>query len=54
MCDDDRVHPSTSAFIRNLRQPMPFKTKVRLVLRNTWIKISRRQTCCGHCGEPGC
>lgn len=46
--------PSGSAFIRNLRKPMPLGKKLRLVLRNEWIKISRMQSCCGHYGEPGC
>lgn len=46
--------PTPSAFIRNLRQPMPLGRKLRLVARNEWIKIRRHQTCCGHYGEPGC
>jgi hypothetical protein len=46
--------PDGSAWIRNLRKPMPLGRKLRLVARNTWIKISRLQSCCGHHGEPGC
>jgi hypothetical protein len=41
-------------FVRNLRQPGPLGWKVQRTLANTWIKISRRQHCCGHAGEPGC
>lgn len=52
MCGSDR--PSASAFWRNLRKPMPLATKLRLVARNEWIKLSRLQQCCGHAGEPGC
>jgi len=62
MCDEDRgtgekhehVHPSASATWRNLRQPMPLGKKLRLILRNNWLKVSRRRSCCGHPGEPGC
>ena len=43
-----------NAFVRNLRQPMPLKEKLRLVARNVGIKITRMQSCCGHPGEPGC
>ena len=53
MCSD-RPSPTPSAFIRNLKQPMPTAEKLRLLARNAWIKISRAQQCCGHPGEPGC
>jgi hypothetical protein len=45
---------SPSAAWANLRKPMPLGRKLHLLRRNTWIKISLRQTCCGHPGEPGC
>ena len=48
----DRPRPSAS--LRNLMVPMPLGRKIRLVVRNTAIKIKTRQTCCGHPGEPGC
>jgi hypothetical protein len=35
-------------------QPMPLGPKIRLVVRNTSIKIKTHQQCCGHPGEPGC
>ncbi len=41
-------------FFDNLRQPMAFGEKMRLAARNTWLKIKRRDSCCGHPGEPGC
>jgi len=43
-----------SAFLTNWSQPMPLGRKLRLLFRNNWIKISKRQRCCGHPGEPGC
>jgi hypothetical protein len=43
------------ALLANLREyDAPLPTKVRLALRNTWLKVSRRTNCCGHAGEPGC
>ena len=41
-------------FFTNMRQPMPLGRKLRLAVRNSWIKASRFQSCCGHPGEPGC
>ena len=32
----------------------PFTTKLRLFVRNMWIKASTRSLCCGNHGEPGC
>jgi hypothetical protein len=52
MCSN--TTPSRSAALANLRKPMPLGQKLRLIRRNTWIKISTGQTCCGHPGEPGC
>jgi len=50
--DDNRPVPSEA--LANLRQPMPLGRKLRLVVRNTWLKVRNRSTCCGHPGEPGC
>ena len=52
MCSN--AAPSRSAFLDNLRKPMPLDRKLKLLAANTWIKISIRQSCCGHPGEPGC
>ncbi len=46
--------PNLRAVVANLRQPMPWHRKVRLVLRNNWIKLRTRSDCCGNYGEPGC
>jgi hypothetical protein len=54
VCSNEDGRPVPEAFIRNLKQPMPLATKLRLVLRNSAIKITRMQSCCGHPGEPGC
>jgi hypothetical protein len=48
------MHPALTNFFANWRQPMPLRRKLRLAARNTWIKVSQRQACCGHPGEPGC
>jgi hypothetical protein len=53
MCDD-RHHGTLSETLQNLRQPMPLRRKIRLFLRNNWLKIRTRSDCCGNYGEPGC
>ena len=52
MCSEGQ--PSVSAYIQNLREPMPLPRKMWLVARNVWRRIVRRSDCCGHPGEPGC
>ena len=54
MCSNNEGRPAPDAFIRNLKQPMPLAEKLRLIARNTTIKFTRMQSCCGHPGEPGC
>jgi hypothetical protein len=46
--------PSISSFFTNLQAPMPWRRKARLLVRNNWIKLRNRTSCCGHYGEPGC
>ncbi len=46
--------PGYRAFQANLSAPMPLWRKLRLLLRNNFIKLRRGQSCCGHPGEPGC
>jgi hypothetical protein len=53
MCGDRR-HGTVRESLDNLRQPMPFRRKLNLVLRNYWIRIRTRSDCCGNYGEPGC
>jgi hypothetical protein len=48
------MHAALRSLFANWRQPMPLRTKLRLATRNTWIKVSHLQACCGHPGEPGC
>ena len=31
-----------------------FAEKLRLALRNSWVRLRGGQLCCGHPGEPGC
>ncbi|MDP2919637.1 MAG: hypothetical protein Q8O43_05425 [Dehalococcoidia bacterium] len=45
---------SLKAFFTNMSVPMPWHRKLRLALRNNWLKLSKGQVCCGHPGEPGC
>ena len=49
-----RKQPSMKAIISNLRKPMPLGRKITLFLKNSAVKITRMQNCCGHPGEPGC
>ncbi len=46
--------PAGKAFFTNMSAPMPLYRKIYLVFRNNGIKIVKRQSCCGHYGEPGC
>jgi hypothetical protein len=36
------------------RSQLPFGTKLRVSMRNTFTKLRNRSSCCGHPGEPGC
>jgi hypothetical protein len=40
--------------ISNWQQPIPLSRKLWMTLRNLAIRGVKRQTCCGHHGEPGC
>lgn len=46
--------PSLRAVFTNMQASMPMRRKLRLVLRNNWIKLRTGQNCCGNLGEPGC
>ncbi|MCX5888293.1 MAG: hypothetical protein NTY36_02440 [Deltaproteobacteria bacterium] len=54
MCDPSQPRPSARAFWTNLSGPRPRPEKIRLLLRNNWLKLVRIESCCGHPGEPGC
>ncbi len=51
MCREAR-HPFTP--LANLRQPMPFRRRLLLVLTNNLAKLRSRRGCCGNYGQPGC
>ncbi len=53
MCAEQR-RGTPQETLENLRQPMPLRRKLRLVLRNNWKKMRTRSSCCGNHGEPGC
>jgi hypothetical protein len=40
--------------VSNWNQPLPTRTKLKLLARNLWIRVHTRSSCCGHDGEPGC
>ena len=43
------------SFWQNLtRGDLPLSARLSRIAANNWVKISRRQACCGHYGEPGC
>jgi hypothetical protein len=50
----NRSNPDPKDFFENLQTKLPLKEKIRLIIKNNWIKIKHRQSCCGHPGEPGC
>ena len=52
MCSEKK--PNLKDAVENLRQPMPLTHKVGSILKNNLLKIVRRQSCCGHHGQPGC
>ncbi len=52
MCASEK--PDIKAVIRNLKKPVPFWQKLGLITKNSLIKITKFQNCCGHPGEPGC
>ena len=54
MADGNDVKPSPAAAMQNWRATMPWPEKLRMALGNYWIRIAKRQDCCGHPGEPGC
>jgi hypothetical protein len=46
---------STPALVSNWTSyDASFATKLRLAVSNMAIKVRRRQSCCGHHGQPGC
>jgi hypothetical protein len=46
--------PTLRSFFTNLHVDIPWPKKIKLLLKNNWIKIRSFNNCCGHPGEPGC
>ncbi|MBU6423742.1 MAG: hypothetical protein KGJ98_12625 [Chloroflexota bacterium] len=36
------------------RSPLPVPQRTLVAARNLALRVIRRDTCCGHEGEPGC
>jgi hypothetical protein len=53
MCDQER-HGTVRESLENVRQPMPLRRKLYLIVRNYLIRLRTASTCCGNYGEPGC
>jgi hypothetical protein len=49
-----RRFPNPLDYLTNLQAPPPWPAKIRVIARNYWRRVVRRQLCCGHEGEPGC
>jgi hypothetical protein len=50
-----RARPNLGAVFSNFHTfDAPFLTKLRLAVRNNWIKARARKGCCGNNGQPGC
>lgn len=54
MSEDNSGRKSLESFLTNLDVEMPFPRKMYLLVRNLSIRVVKRQSCCGHDGEPGC
>jgi hypothetical protein len=52
MCAEKR--PNARDVMDNLKKPMPLGKKFAVLIRNSFIKITKLRSCCGHPGEPGC
>ena len=53
MCAEKR-RGTPQEVLENLRKPLSLRQKLRLIVRNNWIKIRTRSSCCGNHGQPGC
>ena len=53
--EEPRQWPTLRGVFTNWRESdLPFHRKLAAVVRNNWIKLRTRSSCCGHPGEPGC
>lgn len=54
MCEE-RHGPSLRAVFSNWKNSdAPFWDKVKMALKNNYIKFKKRQNCCGNPGQVGC
>src|SRR5262249_48083855 len=53
---DEEPRPGPEgAFVSNwTTYDAPFVAKLRMAASNTFIKLRKRQACCGNHGQPGC
>lgn len=49
-----KIKPSLVDVLRNLRGAGSPLAAVRGMAGNTWLKMQRRDNCCGNYGDPGC
>ncbi|MEX2228202.1 MAG: hypothetical protein WEB13_01055 [Dehalococcoidia bacterium] len=55
MCANEGGRPSFRAIFSNWNDyDASFAAKLRLALRNSWLRVRLRQNCCGNDGQPGC
>jgi hypothetical protein len=57
MCAGSRFPPRgnpQSSWRNLLDSELPLPQRLGAFAANNWWKISHRQGCCGHYGEPGC
>jgi len=53
--EEPQPRPSPATMFSNWSSyDAPFAEKLRLAASNTFIKLRRRQSCCGNNGQPGC
>ena len=50
----DRIKPSGADVWANLRGARSSLAALRGMAANTWLKLKRRDDCCGNYGDPGC
>jgi hypothetical protein len=47
--------PSWRSYVTNWqREDLTFGQKLRMQVKNSWLRVKRRSNCCGNDGEPGC
>ena len=53
--EEPRPRSSPGALLSNwMNYDAPFAVKLRMAASNTFIKLRKRQACCGNNGQPGC